>query len=205
MSASAGAPTTVVVATGNAGKLVEIRTILSTSAFAFTTARELGAEPLDVTETGATFLENAVLKARAYCKRFGMPALADDSGLEVDALDGAPGVFSARYAGADGDDAANNAKLLRELAAVPAQGRGARFRCTMVLVWPDGRQVSASGVCRGHIALRPRGEGGFGYDPLFLPDAVPGMTMAELTLAQKNAISHRGAALRALRQALANE
>lgn len=204
MTPEAAARETVVVATGNAGKLVEIRAVLATSALTFVTARELGAEPLDVAETGATFLDNALLKARAYCERFGMPALADDSGLEVDALGGEPGVFSARYAGEPGDDAANNAKLLRELAEVPAERRRARFRCTMTLVWPDGRQVSATGACEGAIAFAPAGEGGFGYDPLFLPDAAPGRTMAQLSVAEKNAISHRGAALRALREALAD-
>jgi len=193
---------TVIVATSNAGKLIEIRSILGARGLSFCTASELGASSLEVEETGETFADNALLKARAYAERFNMPALADDSGLEVDALHGAPGVFSARYAGSDGDDAANNAKLLREMVQVPSEGRTARFRCAMVLVWPDGRQVSASGVCEGSIARQARGEDGFGYDPLFLPVAVPGRSMAELTLTEKNAISHRGAALRSLRDEL---
>jgi XTP/dITP diphosphohydrolase len=193
----------VVVATGNRGKLEEIRSALPFEGREFVTAADLGKEPLDVEETGDTFLANARLKAHAYHEAFGLPALADDSGLEVDVLGGAPGVYSARYAGGCcGGDAANNARLMMELEEVPASGRKARFRCVIVLVDENGEETVAEGACEGAIGFELRGESGFGYDPLFLPDATPGRTMAELTLAEKNAISHRGAALRALRAKL---
>ncbi|MDZ4654904.1 MAG: RdgB/HAM1 family non-canonical purine NTP pyrophosphatase [Coriobacteriia bacterium] len=194
-------PVRVIVATANKGKLAEIRSTVDLPVLEFTTAAELGFDPLDVEEAGSSFLENARLKARAYAERFGMPALADDSGLQVDALGGEPGVYSSRYAGADGDDAANNRKLLDALSEVDDSRRTARFRSVIVLVYADGAETVAEGVCEGVIGHEPRGEGGFGYDPLFLPVATPGRTMAELTLEEKNAISHRGAALRALRRA----
>ncbi|MCL4078757.1 XTP/dITP diphosphatase [Coriobacteriia bacterium Es71-Z0120] len=192
----------VVVASTNEGKVREIRHVLEPLGWDVVRAADLGAEALEVEETGSTFLENALLKARAYAEHFGCVALADDSGLEVDALGGAPGVRSARYAGEPSDDAANNAKLLAELADVPAGERTARFRCVVALVWPDGRVLAADGVCEGAIGFEPRGSGGFGYDPLFWPAAAPGRTMAELSPAEKSAISHRGSALRALRAAL---
>ncbi|MDO9557549.1 MAG: RdgB/HAM1 family non-canonical purine NTP pyrophosphatase [Coriobacteriia bacterium] len=198
-------PLLVIVATSNKGKLAEIRSTVDLPGFEFTTAADLGFEPLEVEETGTTFLENARLKARAYAERFGMSALADDSGLQVDALDGEPGVYSSRYAGVDGDDAANNRKLLEALAAVAEPDRTARFRSVVVLVHPEGTETVAEGACEGVIARTPRGEGGFGYDPLFRPLAAGGRTMAELTLEEKNKISHRGAALLALRKALAPE
>lgn len=194
-------PVRVIVATSNKGKLAEIRSTVDLPVLEFTTAAELGFDPLDVEEAGSSFLENARLKARAYAERFGMPVLADDSGLQVDALGGEPGVYSSRYAGADGDDAANNRKLLDALSEVDDSRRTARFRSVIVLVYADGAETVAEGVCEGVIGHEPRGEGGFGYDPLFLPVATPGRTMAELTLEEKNAISHRGAALRALRRA----
>lgn len=193
----------VVVATANPGKLEEIRSALPFEGWEFLTARDLGLEPLDVEETGDTFLANARLKARAYHEAFGLPALADDSGLEVDALGGAPGVYSSRYAGeCCGGDSANNARLMIELGEVPAGKRTARFRCVMVFVDESGDETVAEGACEGALGFELRGDGGFGYDPLFLPDATPGRTMAELTLEEKNAISHRGAALRALRDSL---
>ncbi len=192
----------VVVATANRGKLAEIRSALDFAGWEFVTAADLGGEPLDVEETGDTFEANARLKAQAYHQALGLPALADDSGLQVDALGGEPGVYSSRYAGADATDADNNAKLLGALAEVPAEMRTARFRSVIVLIDEDGSETVAVGACEGAIGYEARGEGGFGYDPLFLPDAVPGRTMAELDLAEKNAISHRGAALRALRAAL---
>lgn len=192
----------VVVASSNEGKVREIRHVLEPLGWEVVRASDVGREALEVDETGETFLENALIKARAYAAAFGCPALADDSGLEVDALGGAPGVRSARYAGEPTDDAANNAKLLAELKDVPAAERTARFRCVMALVWPDGRVLAADGVCEGSIGFEPRGTGGFGYDPLFLPYAAPGKTMAELSPDEKSAISHRGAALRALRDAL---
>lgn len=192
----------VVVATANAGKVEEIRHALDLSGWEFVTAAELGGEPLEVEETGETFTENALLKAHAYAERFGCAALADDSGLEVDALAGAPGVRSSRYASEHATDNENNMKLLLMLAAVPEEERSARFRSVVVLVEPTGTVTIAEGACEGRMGTAPRGTGGFGYDPLFLPDAAPGRTMAELTIGEKNAISHRGAALAALREAL---
>ncbi len=192
----------VIVATSNRGKLEEIRSTIDLPSLAFTTAAELGCESLDVEETGSTFLENARLKAVAYARHFNMPALADDSGLQVDALGGAPGVYSSRYAGTDGDDAANNRKLLHALKDVADEDRTARFRSVVVLAYPEGGETVAEGACEGSIGRSPRGTGGFGYDPLFLPFDAPGRSMAELTLEEKNAISHRGSALRGLRDAL---
>ena len=155
----------------------------------------------DPEETGTTFAENALIKARYYMEKTGLPALADDSGLAVDALDGAPGVYSARYAGTHGDDAANNAKLVAEMTAVAPQDRGAEYVCELALVYPDGTKRTARGICRGEIVLEPRGTGGFGYDPYFyLPEREK--TMAELTLEEKNRISHRGEALRILSERL---
>ncbi|MDY0340156.1 MAG: RdgB/HAM1 family non-canonical purine NTP pyrophosphatase [Coriobacteriia bacterium] len=192
----------VIVATGNRGKLDEIRSALDFPGWEFVTAADMGAETLEVEETGDTFEENARLKARAYHDVFGIAALADDSGLQVDALDGVPGVYSSRYAGSDATDADNNVKLLAALAEVPESGRTARFRSVMVFVDVNGSETVAEGVCEGSIGVEAQGSGGFGYDPLFLPLAAPGRTMAELDRADKNAISHRGAALRALRECL---
>ena len=194
----------VVVATANRGKLEEIRSALPFEGWEFVTATDLGEAPLHVEETGTTFVANARLKAHAYHEAFGLAALADDSGLEVDVLGGAPGVYSSRYADdcLGGGDSANNARLLVELEEVPAAERSARFRSVMVLVDEDGHETVAEGSCEGTIGFQPRGTGGFGYDPLFLPEATPGRTMAELTLTEKNEISHRGAALRALRTQL---
>jgi XTP/dITP diphosphohydrolase len=197
MPASGGGRKRVAVATRNKGKFSEIREALKAFGWVFVAAEDLGSLPT-VRETGATFFDNAKLKAGAYHRHFGgIAALADDSGLEVDALRGAPGVRSARYAGEKATDADNNAKLLRALGDLPTERRTARFRSTIVFIDEDGSLVTASGTCEGRIGFEPRGKGGFGYDPLFLPDATSGKTMAELTLAQKNAISHRGDALRA--------
>ena len=193
----------VVVATSNRGKLLEIRAALGFTGWKFVTATELGAEPLDVEETGASFEDNARLKVHAYHDAFGLPALADDSGLEVDVLGGAPGVYSSRYAGGCcSGDAENNARLMMELEEVPTEQRSARFRCVIVFLDADGNETVASGACEGAIGFEPRGEGGFGYDPLFWPAATPGRTMAELAMEEKNAISHRGAALRVLAELL---
>lgn len=192
----------VIVATGNRGKLDEIRSALDFPGWEFVTAADLGAETLEVEETADTFEGNARLKARAYQEVFGMASLADDSGLEVDALGGAPGVYSSRYAGPDATDADNNAKLLSVLADVPGARRTARFHSVIVLIGEDGVETAAGGTCEGSIGFEARGVGGFGYDPLFWPVATPGRTMAELDRAGKNAISHRGAALRELRERL---
>lgn len=187
---------TVVVATGNAHKVVEIEAILSKAlpGMRFVALGELG-DFEDPVEDGETFFDNALIKARAAQRATGLVlAVADDSGLVVDALDGAPGIYSARWAGGHGDDAANNAKLLRELAEVPAPERTARFHSTVVLVRGD-EVLRGDGDCEGTVAFEGRGEHGFGYDPLFLPAETPGRTMAELTLEEKNQISHRFHAL----------
>ena len=155
----------------------------------------------DVEETGTTFQENAILKARHYCQFTGEYCLADDSGLEVDALDGEPGVYSARYAGLDATDAANNEKLLTVLKEVPPSGRTARFRSVLVLAGPDGSLLLVDGVCEGVILDEARGTGGFGYDPLFYMPS-QGKTLAEMTIEEKNRISHRGNALKAFKHLL---
>jgi XTP/dITP diphosphohydrolase len=191
-----------VVATGNAGKLAEIRSALAGDGWEFVTAADLGREAPEVVEDGRTFLANAEIKARAYHAAFGMPALADDSGLVVDVLGGDPGVRSARYGGEGASDADNNARLLSELEGVGSEERAARFMCVVVFIDADGEETAACGTCEGRIAPAGRGSGGFGYDPLFLPDEAGGRTMAELDLATKNAISHRGRALRALHEEL---
>ena len=181
----------LLVATRNRHKLDEIRAILGLEAAQLRSALDYPDIP-DVVEDGATFEANAIKKAVALRDATGCWALADDSGLEVDALGGAPGVRSARYAGEPCDHAANNAKLLRELAG--ASDRRARFRCVLALAGPDGSIRTVDGRCEGRIAHELRGAGGFGYDPLFLPDGHD-VTFAELGAAAKNAISHRGRAL----------
>jgi len=205
MSTSPEGGLDVVVASSNHGKLAEIRNALDFPGWRFVAAAELEAEWPSPEENGETFEDNARIKARAAYERFELAALADDSGLEVDALDGEPGVYSSRYAGPCADDAENNRRLLLALKDVADSGRTARFRCTIVFIGPDGTETVATGACEGRIGLEPRGDGGFGYDPLFLPEATSGRTMAELTLAEKNAISHRGAALRDLRAKLTGE
>lgn len=187
---------TIVVATGNAHKLVEIEAILGRAmpGTRFVAVHQLG-DFEDPEETGTTFAENALIKARAAVAETGFAAVADDSGLVVDALNGEPGVYSARYAGVHGDDAANNAKLLRNLADVPTAERTARFMSVVALVRPDGTELTGTGACEGTIGFEGRGSNGFGYDPLFLPEDTPGKTMAELTPEEKNAISHRYHAL----------
>jgi XTP/dITP diphosphohydrolase len=192
----------VVVATGNAGKLAEIRHALADFDLEFVSAADMSAAPLDVAETGEHFTDNAYLKAAAYSKRFGMPALADDSGLVVDALGGRPGVRSSRFAGEHASDAENVRKLLEELDGFGSEMRAARFQCVLVLLDERGEATWACGTCEGQIAFTPRGSGGFGYDPVFLPDETAGYTMAELSIEEKNAISHRGRALAALREQL---
>ena len=200
---SASTAKTVVVATNNTGKLAEIRAALAFPGWHFVAAGELDSAWPSPEEDGETFEDNARIKAQAARERFGMAALADDSGLEVDALDGEPGVYSSRYAGPCATDAENNARLLLALAGIPEPGRSARFHSTVVFIDDDGTETAADGTCEGSIGFEGRGGGGFGYDPLFLPSAMPGRTMAELTMAEKNSISHRGAALRALHAKLA--
>ena len=190
---------TVVVATGNAHKVTEIEAILSEvmPGTRFVALGELGDFP-DPVEDGADFYENALIKARAAQAETGLPlAVADDSGLCVDALDGAPGIFSARWAGEHGNDAANNQKLLRELDGVADDDRTARFHSSVVLVRGD-EVLRGDGDVEGTIGREPRGENGFGYDPLFWPLETPGRTMAELDPAEKNHLSHRYHALKDL-------
>ncbi len=187
----------VVVATGNRGKLGELTALLAPLGVDLLPQSAYGVEPPP--ETGTTFLSNALIKARHAARVAQLPAVADDSGLEVDALGGAPGVYSARYAGEGSDAAANNAKLLKALTGVPPEKRRARFRAIIVFVRSavDPHPLVGEGVWEGRIALAPRGSGGFGFDPLFEPlDST--WTAAELTPDDKNARSHRGAALRAL-------
>lgn len=195
----------VVVATSNRGKLAEIRAALAFPGWEFVTAGDLGAEAPEIQEDGETFIDNALIKAFAYREIFRLPALADDSGLAVDALNGDPGIRSARYSGENATDQSNNTLLLRNLGDVSAAERVARFQCGMVYVDDHGMPSAAYGTCEGSIGLAARGTGGFGYDPLFLPSATPGRTMAELDMDEKNAISHRGHALRALRDRLLGE
>lgn len=190
----------LVLATRNRGKLRELAELLSGTGFQITSLADHPEIP-EVVEDGATFLENARKKATAALFRRGVWALADDSGLVVEALGGEPGVHSARYAGAQGDSEANNAKLLREMRGVPNERRSAAFVCAMVLVAPDGREWSVEGRCEGAIGREPRGDGGFGFDPLFVV-AGEGMTMAELPPGRKNEISHRGKALREVKEIL---
>lgn len=196
---------TVVVATNNPHKVDEIRAAFPVSGWRFVAAAELDAAWPSPVEDGDTFEANARIKAVAARERFGMAAMADDSGLEVDALDGAPGVYSSRFAGPCASDVENNTRLLLALELTPDGYRSARFRSVLVLMDVDGTEVVASGTCEGEIAREARGESGFGYDPLFLPVATPGRTMAELTMEEKNAISHRGAAIRALRASISGE
>ena len=197
---------TIVVATGNAHKLTEIEDILSRVLpdVAFVALGQLG-DFEDPEETGTTFLENALIKAEAAVAQTGLTAIADDSGLVVDALDGEPGVYSARYAGVHGDDAANNAKLLEKLGGVADDARTARFMSVIALVDASGMVLTGTGACEGVIGHDPRGENGFGYDPLFLPADTPGKTMAELTPSEKNAISHRFHALQDLAAQLSGD
>jgi len=176
-----------VIATHNKHKLQELQRILTPLGIEAVTA-----DLSEVEETGTTFAENACLKAKAACKETGLPAVADDSGLEVDALDGRPGVYSARYAGEGATDAQRIEKLLGELSEVPAEKRGARFVSAICCVFPNGDILRAEGDCPGSIAFAPAGEDGFGYDPIFLCGE---KTFAQMTAAEKDAVSHRGKAL----------
>lgn len=182
----------VILASKNQHKLTELSAILSQLGFEIALESEYGLD-IDVEETGTTFEENSFLKADAVMKASGLPVLADDSGLMVDALDGAPGVYSARY-GHKASDKERTAYLLENMKDVPEERRGAKFVCVITCLFPDGRKIVARGECPGVIACAPHGENGFGYDPVFyLPEL--GMTYAELPSEQKNAISHRARAL----------
>ena len=192
-----------VVASSNAGKLAEFRDLLGEAGYEFVTQGELGVT--DAEETGLTFVENALLKARHAARITGLPALADDSGLCVDALDGAPGLYSARYAGSHGDAQANIAKLLEAMKGVPRAQRTAHFIAVIVLLRHAGdpQPIIAEGRWSGLILDAPRGDGGFGYDPVFL-DPENNLSAAEFDPAIKNRLSHRGRALAMLRQKLAD-
>lgn len=188
------------VATGNPHKTEAIRGILADYPITLSDLSEHPGIP-EPEETGDSFLDNALLKSRYYTKLTGLAAMADDSGLEVDALGGAPGVHSARYAGADTPHSEKMARVLEALKDVPESQRTARFRCVAALTFPDGREYTAEGAMEGLIGPAPRGEGGFGYDPIvFLPEL--GCTVAELSPQQKDEISHRGKAFRALMKKL---
>lgn len=189
-------PDRLLVATGNPGKLEEIREILAPLGVDLVAPAQAGWDAV-VEEDGATLEANALKKARAGVAASGIATLADDSGLFVDALDGAPGVHSARYAGSEQDAAANCVKLLRALRDMPPPRRGAAFRCVLAWVEPAGTERVVEGICRGHIIDAPRGTGGFGYDPLFVPQDHD-VTFAQMPGERKHGLSHRGRALRAL-------
>ena len=191
-------PVRVVLATRNPGKVAELRRILAGAGLDVDLVG-LEAFPAvpDVVETGATFAQNAELKARAVADATGLPAVADDSGLAVDALNGMPGIFSARWAGRHGDDRANLALVLAQVADVPDERLGAAFVCAAAAVVPGRAPQVVSGEVRGRLVREPRGRGGFGYDPIFVPDG-ESRTTAELSPSDKDAISHRGRAFRAL-------
>lgn len=180
----------LLLATGNQHKLEEVAAILK--------AWEVEAHDPDVEETGATFVENALLKARAVAERTGALAVADDSGIEIDALDGAPGVHSARWT----VEEEWIPRVLRELDGVEPDGRGCAYVCAAAAVWPDGHELTVKGTIEGRIATAPKGDGGFGYDPLMIPEEGDGRTFAEMTPAEKQRISHRGRAFRALAKLL---
>ena len=195
---------TIVLATHNAGKIRECRSVLEPLGFHVVSVPDLVPHIEEPDETGTTFLENARIKAAYYMKATGKPCLADDSGIIADALDGRPGVYSARYAGPDCDDEKNNQKLVADLAAFPPEQRTVHYDCVLVLLWPNGREVTAEGKCYGLLRDFYAGHNGFGYDPLFyVPEK--GKTMAEMTMDEKNALSHRGKALRQLVEELSHD
>lgn len=188
-----------ILATNNMKKLAEMQRILSPLGINVVTAKMLGKQLEDVEEDGKTFEDNAKLKARAACKEMNMPAIADDSGLCVDYLDGAPGIFSARFAGEHGNDEKNNDLLLEKLDGVPLEKRTAHYVCAICCTFPDGREIVVRGECNGIIGFERDGHEGFGYDPLFLVD---GKAFGRYTAEEKDKISHRGNALRLLTKEL---
>lgn len=188
-----------IIATGNAHKLLELERILAPLGIDAVSTKAKGISLDDVEETGTTFEENAYLKAKAACDKTGLPAVADDSGLCVDALNGEPGVYSARYAGEDATDEQRYQKLLENLKDVPAEKRTARFVSAVCCVWPSGESLTVRGECEGTIGAQPLGENGFGYDPVFM---VGEKSFAQLSAEEKDAISHRGRALIKLQQEL---
>jgi XTP/dITP diphosphohydrolase len=196
------------LATRNKGKVRELAAMLDEPRIELVSLDEVAPADFDVEETGSTFEENARLKAEAAARVTGLPALSDDSGLEVDALGGRPSVRSKRYAGDEASDADNNARLLEELATVPSDERSARFVCVLALAEPIESGACRTtllvrGVCEGRVSSAPRGAGGFGYDPLFIPKALDGRTFGETSAHEKNALSHRARAAEALKRELA--
>lgn len=191
----------IVIASKNKGKVAEIEKAFQGLGLKAVSLAAFFDVP-DAVEDGKTFLENALIKARFYAKATGQPCLADDSGLEVDALSGAPGVYSARYAGEHASDDDNNRRLLREIERVHGEGSAARFCCSLAFVDENGEALTCEACCEGSILAKPVGAGGFGYDPLFFVNEV-NKSMAELTIEEKNKISHRGKALRIMTERLA--
>ncbi len=195
-------PSRIAIASQNAHKLREIGRICADWPVEWLTIQNHEGPWPDVDETGETYLENALLKARAVADSLGVPALADDSGIEVDALGGRPGPRSARFSGPDATDEGNLKALMQALAGVPAGGRSARYRCVAAIAWPGGEVLHSEGVCEGALVGKRRGQRGFGYDPIFVPVGWED-TMAEISDEQKDRISHRGRAFRALHDLLA--
>jgi len=190
-------PQRIAIASRNAHKLREIGRICADWPVEWLTVETHDAPWPDVEETGDTYLDNALLKARAVADALGVPALADDSGIEVDALGGRPGPRSARFSGSDATDERNLQALMQAVAGIPKGGRSARYRCVSVIAWPEGEALHAEGVCEGALVGKRRGQRGFGYDPIFVPAGWE-EAMAELSDEQKDRISHRGRAFRAL-------
>ena len=188
----------MIVATRNQGKIREIREALKGLGLRIYALSDFPDVP-EIEEDGKSFIENALKKARFYSKVFGKLTLADDSGLEVDGLKGMPGIYSARYSGERASSLENNQKLLKEMEGIPLSKRGARFKCIMAVVSPNGKEAMTEGSCKGRIGMREKGRRGFGYDPLFILQKY-GKTMAELSLKEKNRISHRGKALRKIKK-----
>lgn len=190
----------IIFATGNAGKMREIRSILAEPDMEIVSMKDAGVSP-DIEENGSTYEENALIKARAVAALTGEPVLADDSGLEVDWLDKEPGVHSARYMGEDTPYSIKNASLISRLEGVPEEKRTARFVCAIAAVLPDGRELTTRATVEGRIGYEEKGEGGFGYDPIFFVPEL-GKTTAELSEEEKNLVSHRGKALRLMKEEL---
>jgi len=196
----------IVLATANKGKIAEIVEIMAGLPVTFVTKDQMPPWP-EIVESGDTYVENALIKARALVEFSGVAAIADDSGIEIDALDGAPGVRSARFSGPDATDEQNNERMRELLKDVPAEKRTARYRCVAVLVTPEGTTIDAEGTCEGRIAMAPEGDNGFGYDPWFIPAEQPEgqeLTFGRLPLEYKHGISHRGKALRELAAKMAD-
>ena len=194
----------MIAATQNKGKLKELRLITEKYGQQLISMAEAGLGDLDIEENGETFAENSYIKAHTVAQLTGKPCIADDTGLCVDALDGAPGIHSARYSGVHGDDQANRTKLLADLKDVPMEQRTAHFTCCITLCWPDGRKLVAEGICPGHIAFEEQGEGGFGYDKVFVPEGYD-ESFASLGVDVKNKIGHRARALARLEDLLDGE